>query len=285
MDGILTKALSVVIIAFMVSAMLDCGLSLTLRQIFEPLRNIRLVISSAVASYVLVPLIGIMVSKVFGLAEPLKIGLVLFSMAAGSEAGPKVVGLAKGNAGLSVGLLVGQLGATIIYIPLLLSLFLPEMQFDHGKLLLKLCATVVLPTCAGLFVKARYGKMADRLSPYMRRTSSVSMVILAVLILVLNYKGILRLFGSGAIVAALIFVAASFLVGYLLGGPEKADRRTLAIMTGTRNTAISLMIASQMFDDPNELIMIVVMVIMMVITLLPLSLYLGRSSARQQIEI
>ena len=56
-------------------------------------------------------------------------------------------------------------------------------------------------------------------------------------------------------------------------------------MTGTRNAAISLMIASQIFDDPNELIMIVVMVVTMVITLLPLSLYLGLRNAQWQVDL
>ena len=121
---------------------------------------------------------------------------------------------------------------------MLMFLFLPEVHIDHVNLLLKLFATVVLPMCMGLFVKLRNELIADRLSFYMHKISSIFMIIMAVLILVLNYRGILRLFGSGAIGAAFIFIAASFIVGYWLGGPEIADRRAVAIMTGTRSGAI-----------------------------------------------
>jgi bile acid:Na+ symporter, BASS family len=280
MNEILTKALNPVILIFLVSTMLACGLSLTLSQIFGPFRKIRLAISAAVASYILVPLTAVVVSRLIGIEEPLRYGLVLLSMAAGAEAGPKLTTNANGNVGFSVGLLVVSLGITIFYIPLMLSLLLPEVHVDKVKLLVKLSLTVALPIVVGLFLKARVAGLAERLNKYVHKISSVFMILMAVLIIILNYKEMFRLFGSGAIVAALIVIVLSFIIGYLLGWPDRGTRLAMAFMHAGRNASIALMIASQVFSDqPKVLLMITVTVVLMLILLLPTS-YLVKARAK-----
>jgi bile acid:Na+ symporter, BASS family len=279
MHEILIKVLNIVILIFLVSTMFSTGLSLTLRQILAPLRNVRLVITSIAANYILVPMIAIAVTRLIPLEEPLKIGLILFSMAAGAEAGPKLTGMAKGNVAFSVGLLIMQLGITIIYIPVIISLLLPEVQVDTGKLLIKLVTGVFMPLASGLFLKARYEAVADRISPSMHRISTIFMMLMAALLIFVNIAEVMRLAGSGAIPAALIFIAVSFLAGYLLGGPGQDNRRALGLMSGARNASISLVIANQVFNDPAVLLMITVTVILMLIVLLPAALWFGRRTS------
>ncbi len=282
MHEILSRALNPLIIVYMVSSLLEAGLGLTVRQIIEALRNIRLVVSAVVASYVLVPLLAVILSWIFGLAEHLKIGLVLFSMTAGAEPSPLAVGFAQGNVGLAVGLLAIQLGVTVIYVPLLLGLFVSDIQIDHAGLLLKLVILVGGPICLGLFLKARYEGIADRLKPYMKKASLLLTFLALGLILILQYDRLFQVIGSGAIGGAFSFFAASMFVGYLLGGPKKGNRRTLIVMTGLRNVTMALMIASQVFSDPDELIMIVVAAVMQICTVVPLSLYLGHRAAKEK---
>jgi BASS family bile acid:Na+ symporter len=277
MNQVLAHALNVLILLFMVSALLEAGLGLTPRQILQALRSIRLVVSAMATSYVLVPLVAIIVSRIFQLEEHLKVGLILFSMSAGTEAAPLVVGFAKGNVGLAVGLLALQLAVSIFYVPLLLTQFLPEVQIDRISLLLKLITAVASPICLGLFLKARYERSSDQWRPYLHKTALIFMLMVFALILILNYRRILELLGSGAIGAALILVAAALLVGYLFGGPEKTDRRTLMVMTGLRNGTMALMIGSQAFDGQDELIMIVAAAIVMLFLVVPVSLHFGRS--------
>lgn len=280
---ILTKALNIVILIFLVSTMLSVGLSLTIRQILGPLRNARLFISSLVSCYILVPLIAIVVTRLFGLDEPIKIGLVLFSMAAGAEAGPKLVGIAKANVAFSVGLLVTLLCVSVVFIPLVLNLLLPETHIATGKLLIKLLLGVGVPLSIGLFLKARYATIADRISPYAHKVSSIFMTLMAIGIIGLNIKEIVGLFGTGTIGAAIVFIVGSVFVGYLLGGPGRDNRWALAFMSGGRNASISLVIASQVFTDPKVLLMITVTVVLMLVINLPLSIYVGRRSALQQV--
>jgi predicted Na+-dependent transporter len=276
MNVLLSQALNPVILIFLVSTMLACGLSLTPGQILGPFHNARLAISAAVASYILLPLFAIVIANLLGLEPGLKIGLVLLSTAAGAEAGPKLTTIANGNVGFAVGLLVVSLGITIFYIPLTLSLLLPEAHVDMRQLLIKLCLTVALPIIAGLFLKARFSRFADHLARYAHTVSSVFMILMLVLLLMLNYEELFRLIGSGAPQAAVAFIIISSLTGYLLGGPDRATRLAMAFMHGGRNASLALMVASQVFgDQPKVIMMITLTVILMLIILLPAS-YLVR---------
>jgi bile acid:Na+ symporter, BASS family len=276
MHEFLTVILKLSIMGFLITAMLSVGTSLTLRRILEPLRNARLVITSLGVSYILVPLIAIVISRVIALEQPLRNGLVLLSMTAGAEAGPKFIETAKGNIAFSVSLLSMQLIVTIIYLPLVISVLMPEVHINHGRLLIKLFALVLLPMASGLFLKARHEVIAKRISTFMHGISTVFMILMAVLILLLNFGAIVQLIGSGAIFAAMIFIIISFISGYLLGGPGQDTRRTLGFMSGARNAGIALMIAGQVFDDPDVLLMITMTVIMTLCILLPAACWFGR---------
>ena len=205
-------------------------------------------------------------------------------MAAGAEAGPKLTANANANVGLSVGILIVSIGITIFYVPLMLGLLLPDVHIEKGHLLMKLLLTVALPIILGLFLKSRYEKFADSISKYMHMISSVFMLLMAVIIILLNYKQILELFGTGAILAALIFIVAGFGTGFLLGLPERASSLAMGYMHGARNASIALMIASQAFSDqPKVLLMITLVVIIMLLVLLPFS-YLYKIKAVQTKE-
>lgn len=270
MNEFLTDALNLVILVFLVSTMLASGLSLTIGQIFGPFRNVRIAISVVVASYIIVPLLAVVISRLIGIEQPLRYGLVLIAMTAGAEAGPKITTLANANVGLSVGILVISLCITVFYIPLMLGLLLPEVHIDYGHLLMKLLLTVAIPIILGLLLKARFEKVADGIAKYMHKISSLFMLLMAALIILINYKQMLGLFGTGAISAALIFIVAGFSTGYLLGWPERSTRLAMGYMHGTRNASIALMIASQVFrDQPKVTLMITLVVILMMLTLLP----------------
>jgi BASS family bile acid:Na+ symporter len=145
MNEFLSNAPNPVILIFIVSTMLSCGLSLTVGQIFGPFRNVRIAISVVVASYIIVPFLAVVISRLIGIEQPLMYGLVLLAMTAGAEAGPKITSIANANVGLSVGILIISLCITIFYTPLMLGLLLPEVHINKGHLLVKLLMTVAIP--------------------------------------------------------------------------------------------------------------------------------------------
>src|SRR5512137_548599 len=101
MNAFLSLALSPVILIYVVSGMLALGLSQTVKQIIEPLKNARITISAIVASYLIIPLLATSIARLFGLDPSLRYGMVLLAMAAGAEVGPIFTTKANGNVALS----------------------------------------------------------------------------------------------------------------------------------------------------------------------------------------
>ncbi len=280
----ITKALDPIIIIFLTSTMLACGLGLTVRQIFAPFRNVRLAISAVLLNFLVVPFIAIAASRLLGLEESLRYGLVLIAMTAAAEVSPKFTGSAKGDVGLSVGFLALSLGIAVVYLPMMLSVLLPDVSVDRGRLLVKLCLTLALPIILGLFVKARWDRFADRLGHYVHKISSVVMMLLAVLLVILYHNDFLHLIGSGSIGAALTFIVVSFIAGYLLGWPDRGARVAMAFAASARNVGMAMMVATGTFGDrPQVIVMIVLTVVLTLIVLLPLSALLGRRASGQEI--
>ena len=72
---LLSKAATVAMLSFVVSSMLAMGAGLTVSQISEPLRNVRLVVLALLANFVVMPLGALALAKVLGLDEPFGVGL------------------------------------------------------------------------------------------------------------------------------------------------------------------------------------------------------------------
>ena len=64
---LLSKAATVAMLSFVVSSMLAMDAGLTISQIFEPLRNARLVVLALLANFVLMPLGALALAKVLWL--------------------------------------------------------------------------------------------------------------------------------------------------------------------------------------------------------------------------
>ena len=272
MNEILTRALNPVIIIYVVSAMLALGLGQTVSQIFGPLRNIRITLSAVVASYVILPLVAALTARLFGLELGLRYGLVLMAMSAGAEVGPLLTITSNGNVRLSGGILVMSIGITIIYLPLMLGVFLPDAHVPVGHLLFKLSLTIVAPLVLGLFIRSRFEKLAHTAAHYLHMISRVFVLALTLIIILLYYRPIIGMFGNYAMFSALIIVVAGFGIGYLLGWPDRGTRLAMGYMHGARSASIAVMVAADVFrDQPKAILMLATVTIFILGLLIPAS--------------
>jgi len=268
---LLSKAVTVAMLSFVVSSMLAMGAALTVSQIFDPLRNVRLVVLALVANFVLMPLGAFALAKVLWLDEPLGVGLLLLGCAAGAPFLPKLAQLAKGNLPFGVGAMVLLMVITVAYLPIVLPLLLPGVTVNPVKIAQSLVLLMLLPLAIGLFVKARYDATAARVKPALDWLSNVSLILLIVLITVVNFDKVLQVFGTRGILAGLLFIALGFCIGWMLGGPGNDTRPVLALATAQRNIAAALVVGSQSFSDPKVVVMVIVVAILGLIILMPLS--------------
>jgi predicted Na+-dependent transporter len=266
--------------AFVVSSMLAMGLSLRVGQIFEPLRNLRLVLLALLANFVIVPATAYLLAQVIPMDDQLQIGLILMGSAAGAPFLPKLAQIAKANVAFSVGLMALLIVVTVVYLPIVLPLLLPGVQVDAGKIAVTLFGEMLVPLAIGLAVRARWAEAAEELQEPAAQVSNLSLVLLLVLMLGLNIENVIGLFGSGALLATLLMVAVAIGSGYVLGGPGSDTRQVLALGTGQRNLAATFLIAGSNFaDQPDVLVFLAGAGLIGIAIVMPLAAELGKRAA------
>ena len=268
---LLNKAATAAMLCFVVSSMLAMGAGLTVSQISEPLRSVRLVALALLANFVLMPLCALALAKLLWLDEPFGVGLLLLGCAAGAPFLPKLAELARGNLAFAVGAMVLLMVVTVGYLPIVLPLLLPGVTVDPWKIARSLVLLMLLPLAAGLALKALHEDFARRAKPVLDWLSNVSLILLVLLITAANIDKVLQVFGTRGILAGLLFIALGFGIGWLLGGPDASTKRVMALGTGQRNIAAALVVASQSFSDPKVVVMVIVVAIVGLIILMPLS--------------
>lgn len=279
MNEVLQILTDLITFVFVLSTMLSIGLVLTIKQIINPLKNVRFVILSIVANFIIIPAIAYLIITFLPLDRPLQIGLILVACAAGAPALPKLAQIAKADVAASVGLMVLLIVITIIFLPLVLPLMLPGVEVGIWAIAQNLLLMMLLPLVIALFVRARWSEIAEKLSRIFTRAANYSLIILIVLTIVVNFQYIINLFGSYGILASFIVVGFGFGAGYLLGGPATGTKRVLSLGTGQRNIAAAMIVALQNFDEA-VLVMVIVFSVITLVVAAPLAGEFGRRSRR-----
>ena len=275
MTDILESLAQLSVLVFVIGSMFSLGLSLTMKQIIDPLRNARLVILALVANFVLVPILAYLIVLIFNLDDSVSTGLILLSTAAGAPFLPKLVEVAKGSTALSVGLMVLLMVVTIIYLPLVLPLLLSGVEVNPWDIAKSLIIMMLIPLAIGLFVRARYEEAAAKMQPTFGMAANIALLTLAVLGLVLNFSSMIALVGSMGILAGVIFILVSLVIGYLLGGSDRGDKNVMGLGTAQRNISAALVVAAQNFSS-DVITYVMVIAIIALVVLMPAAGELGK---------
>jgi len=273
--ALLEKAFTIATLVFVVSSMVAMGLGLTVAQITAPLRSLRLVSLSLLANFVLMPAVAVVLARVLRLDEPLAAGLLLLGVAAGAPFLPKLTQIAHGNLAFAVALMVLLMVITVGYLPLVLPLLLPGVSVNPLDIARSLIVLMLVPLAISLAVNAKLPAAAARAKPLFDRLSSLGLAVVVVLMLA-DFNSVLSVFGTGAILAGLLFIAFGYALGWALAGPAPDTRPVLALGTAQRNIAAALVVGGQSFSDPGVVVMVVVVAIVSLLILLPLSRLLAR---------
>lgn len=271
---LLLQCSNIAVVFFVVSSTVSVGLSLTVPQILAPLKNIRLVALCLVANFVLAPLAALGLWKALGLDEPFGIGLLLAGLAAGAPFLIKLAEFAKADMALAVGLMVLLMVITVGYVPLVLPIFVAGTTVDPARIAVSLVMLMLIPLAAGLALRARGPGIAGRIRPAVGVVSNVSMILVVLLTVAGHFRSVVSVFGTFAVLAAVVYTAVCAGIGWLLAVPGTRD--VLALGTAQRNAAAAFVVAGQNFDDARVVVMITVVLIVEFLMLLPFSRALAR---------
>lgn len=246
------------VLLFLVCSMLATGLTLTPQAMLAPLRNARIVLLALVLNFVLAPAFAWLLTTLIPLDRGHAIGLLLLGGSAGAPFLPKVVESARGDLALAAALMGLLTIGTILFLPFALPLMIPGLQADPWSIARPLLLLIVLPLALGMFINHVATAPAGRAAPVLAKIGNAALLLLFGLLVGLNFAALLGVVGSGAILAALLFIAGLFIIGWLLGGPSPRERGSLGLATAARNFGAALVPAASNFSDPKVTLMIVV---------------------------
>ena len=236
----------------LIELMLSIGLGASVAQVWAAARDWRRLVRVLISNYVLVPAIALALVLWFNAAPMIGAGVMVVAACPGAPYAPPLTGLAKGRVELAVGWMVLLAGSSAVFGPLLLHFLLPlvtrgaPVGVDSARTVTTLAVIQFLPLCVGMAVAAYGAPWVSPLKGRLTRLSLILNVLLFGVILVAQIHMLAAIRAAGY-AGMLLLLLGSAAAGWLLGGRDPADRRTLAITTCVRNVGVALVIAGGSF--------------------------------------
>jgi bile acid:Na+ symporter, BASS family len=238
---------------FLVSAMLSIGLEVSGRQVLGTLRDRSLMGRALVANLVVVPVLGLVLVRLFPMSPDVAAGLLILAAAPGAPFAVQFTGKAKGAVAFAAALLLALTVVALVVTPPLSGLLLggeTPLRLPAGRVARGALLYLVLPLLAGFALQRWAGPLGNALRKPVALCAALSFP--ALILLTMSVKSAAtRAIGLPAVLALLLLVLGGMLAGWLLGGPETATRRVLATGTGMRNAVVALLIARTSFPGAD----------------------------------
>ncbi|HME82867.1 MAG TPA: bile acid:sodium symporter [Candidatus Eremiobacteraceae bacterium] len=270
-------------IVMLVSLMLSAGMEINREHLIAALKDFGLIGRALLANFVLVPLFGVGLARLFHLEGDIAVGFLLMAIAPGVPFLVRAAGRQPGGSlGLAAALAFIMPALSIITIPLTAPLVLPPDADAHVpglQLAMTLILFQLVPLLIGLAIADRAPALAEKLKRPLTLLFFVAIAALLVLIGPALIKAVSSVYGTHALLAMLVIVLLCVASGWIFGGPQDANRRTLSIATALRNIGTCAVIATASFADtlvgPTVLTYFLVQFILTII----LRIYFGRTAA------
>jgi bile acid:Na+ symporter, BASS family len=232
------------IVIYMISVMLET----TSGEVIATLKDFGMTGRALLANVVLVPIIGLVLANLFDLRPEVRLGFLLLALAPGGPFALQFARVSKGNRVLAVTLLILLSLVAVLFTPALVELLFPPGtgRLPFARLLTLLLLWIVAPLFVGRALQRLMPEVAPKLG---RILGVVSIVIFIILALTTGkYKTpAIKSMGVDGIVAIIALTLGSWVIGWLLGGPEIRNRKVFAISTSMRNVGVCFPIAVNYF--------------------------------------
>ena len=226
--------------------MLGMGITLTLGDFKDVLRMPGGIAIGVAGQFLIMPLAGFAIAKVFQLPRELALGLILVSCCPGGTASNVVAFLGRANLALSVLMTMTSTLLAVFLTPSLTWLLAREqVPVDPWDLFVKMVMIVLLPLAAGVLLNQLWPSLTRRLRPVSPLVSVVLIVLIVGAIVAKSRDAILGNTGS-VLVAVLLLHLVGFGVGYWFArilGRDRRDCRTVSIEVGMQNSGLGATLA------------------------------------------
>lgn len=274
----LRSAIQFIAPVFIISTMLNVGLTQRLSDIAQHLKNWPFVLKMLLANFVFAPLLMIVALHFAPFDPALKAGLLIFSLGAGAPLLIKLTQTAEHEVALGAAVMMLLTVVTVVYMPIVLPMVLSGVSVDAVAVAKSLLMQLLLPIVAGMLLAQFVPGVVKKVQPWVGKLGSIALYALIVVTLVGYYPNLLDIVGKGAFLVGLAFVGAAFGLGYLAGAGKDHLEDIGGLGTAQRNTAAGVIIALENFSNPNVLVMLTLANMLGIVMLLLIAKALSRDN-------
>lgn len=225
--------------------MFGMGLTVKVDDFKELLVRPKLVIIGILSQFIIMPLIALILVKIFNLPLALAIGVVLVGTCPGGTSSNVITYLSKGDVALSVAIT----SCTTLLAPFMTP-FLTELLIGHSidintfAMFLSIVKVVVVSIVLGIIFHKFLPKLTDTLKEILPLISSLGITAIVIAVVSVNATNIISNFGI--IVVVILHNLFGYLFGYLVGKVTSKDMtkvKALSIEVGMQNSGLATSLA------------------------------------------
>ena len=267
MSGMSLNYMDYLVSGVLATIMFGVGLSINLNDLRNILHSPKPFWLGLFAQMVLLPLIAFAVIYFTNMPPALKVGFIILAACPGGTTSGFVTVLYRGNVALSVTLTTINSILTLFTIPLLVNLALTVFLGRHSpfrlpflETFLQILFVTLLPAAAGVFIRYRYDRLADRI----QKPVKTAMIILfagvySLIAFADESKGgsgirldeAIEIFPYALLINLLGFVAG--LVTGIIGKTGLRSSFTMGIEVALQNTTLALLVGGTILQS-NEMV-------------------------------
>lgn len=236
--------------------MFGMGLTLTAPDFALVVKNPVPVVIGVVAQFVIMPLLGFLVSWALQLPPELAVGVILVGCCPGGTASNVVSYLAKGDVALSVAMTsISTLIAPFLTPLLAVWLVGERMDVSGTDMMLSILEVVLIPVVLGLVVRGLLPRVVVAVTPALPWISVAAISVIVAIVVAGSAAAIVSA-GLLVLLAVVLHNGLGYLLGYgaatLFRVPVSA-RRTTAIEVGMQNSGLATSLARTYFTPEAAL--------------------------------
>lgn len=269
MDDPATLVAKITGIVFVTTSMLAAGLAMRRSDLGSRLRRPRPLVVALIVNFVVAPFVAWGLTRLLPVDPGHAVGLLLLGAAAGAPFLPKAAAMAKADVTLGVTVMGALVIGTVAFLPVAAPILIPGAEVNAWAIARPLLVLIVAPLALGFAARARWDAGSVRVEKPLAKFSDVCLIGFIVLVFATHIDEVKGAIGSGAILAAALFVLITGGIAYAIAGPDAGTRRVMILGTAQRNVAAALVTAGNSFaDQPNAVVMVLVTDVVALATLL-----------------
>ncbi len=232
------------VLAFLVTSMLSIGMQTHTGDLRMLLASKSFLLRILLANFLVVPMAGVAIAYLVPMQPPMRGALLLLACTPGGLSSLQFTGQVKGIGAMAGAILLLLSVLAVFVSPWFLQLVLPgsvKVVVPFGRALLFLVFVLLLPLLAGMFLLGRMPAASMKLAKPVALVGVVAFVAFMV-VTSSSRKSAAADIGLPAVIGMLLFILASMVIGWFMGGPTRELRQLLASATSMRNAALCLAI-------------------------------------------